>query len=291
VASLVYHAGALGDFLTALPALHAWRTLHPAEPVVLLGEPAFSALAGPPVPFDEVWDARSARFAALFSESGPTDVRLAALFEQFSTALLFSFESSPLAGNLAAAGVRGIVRQDPFPATSHPIVDYHLALFPTLVLQDRDRIPRVAHAARRIAGPAPVAIGPGSGSAGKNWPMERFCALAAALESAGAAITWIRGPAEREVALPPLASVLDCPPLPELASFLACCRLYVGNDSGVTHLAAACGCSTVALFGASDPGVWAPRGRSVRVVIGSTKDMRSVVLGEVLEACLDFLKQ
>ena len=52
----------------------------------------------------------------------------------------------------------------------------------------------------------------------------------------------------------------------ELAALLSRCRLYVGSDSGVSHLAAAVGIPTVAVFGPSDPVVWAPRGRSVRVL-------------------------
>ena len=51
----------------------------------------------------------------------------------------------------------------------------------------------------------------------------------------------------------------------------------MGNDSGVTHLAAAAGAPTVALFGATDPGVWAPIGSRVRVVgCGSAMDAASV---------------
>ncbi len=55
-------------------------------------------------------------------------------------------------------------------------------------------------------------------------------------------------------------------PLPLLAAVLCRCRLYVGNDSGVTHLAAALGVPAVAIFGPTDPRVWAPRGPAVRVV-------------------------
>jgi len=59
-------------------------------------------------------------------------------------------------------------------------------------------------------------------------------------------------------------------PLPLLAAILSRCRLYVGNDSGVTHLAAAVGVPTVAIFGPTDPDVWAPRGPGVRVVRAAT---------------------
>ena len=56
--------------------------------------------------------------------------------------------------------------------------------------------------------------------------------------------------------------------LDELACWLASARVYIGNDSGITHLAAAVGVPVVAVFGPTDPIVWAPRGERVRVVSG-----------------------
>jgi hypothetical protein len=70
----------------------------------------------------------------------------------------------------------------------------------------------------------------------------------------------IRGPEER------LDGALFFPGLLELARFLSGARAYVGNDSGITHLAAALGVPTVALFGPTDPAVWGPRGREVRIL-------------------------
>jgi len=58
-------------------------------------------------------------------------------------------------------------------------------------------------------------------------------------------------------------------PLPLLASILAHCQAYLGNDSGVSHLAAAVGTPTVAIVGPTDADVWAPRGASVRIVRGT----------------------
>lgn len=56
--------------------------------------------------------------------------------------------------------------------------------------------------------------------------------------------------------------------LVELSRHLAAARLYLGNDSGVSHLAAAVGCPTVAVFGPTEPRVWAPRGARVKVLKG-----------------------
>jgi len=79
-------------------------------------------------------------------------------------------------------------------------------------------------------------------------------------------------------------------PLRTLAGVLARCSVYVGNDSGVSHLAAAVGAPTVAIFGPTDPRVWGPRGPRVQTVGGPDAgglDAVTVedVLGAVHEAC------
>lgn len=144
-------------------------------------------------------------------------------------------------------------------------------------------------------GDAPlVAIHPGSGSPAKNWPAARFAALASHLQrERGARLLLISGPADEAAvhtmrqhmnALQPTPSqgmsaalqqeqdpiLLHDLPLPLLAAILSRCQLYVGNDSGVSHLAAAVGVPTVAIFGPTDPHVWAPRGPAVRIVRAAT---------------------
>ncbi len=110
-----------------------------------------------------------------------------------------------------------------------------------------------------------MVIHPGSGGAGKNWPLERFVAVARTLESQGRSVHWSIGPAEREAGMDAPGVKLDTGALVELAGALAAARLYIGNDSGITHLAAAVGCPTVAVFGPTEPAVWAPRGGHVWV--------------------------
>ncbi len=111
-------------------------------------------------------------------------------------------------------------------------------------------------------------IHPFSGSARKNWPLSRFRELAKRL---ALPVQWSAGPEEA------LQDAVRFENLYELACWLASARVYIGNDSGITHLAAAVGTPVVAIFGATDPSVWAPRGKRVRVVSGITVD-------EVLEA-------
>jgi len=281
MASLVAHAGALGDFITTLPAIDAWRLLHPGEPLILLGKPLHAALAGPPG-FDEVWDIERARFAPLFG--GVTDLgkRTQDLLRDISSALLFSTAASPLLPTLAAAGIKEIIRQDPFPRFSIPIVDYHLSLFSPEIVASVGRVPRIFFAAESTLVRPVIALHPGSGSIRKNWPRTRFLALADELQRRGEEIAWVLGPSEHEFAVPESTMVWRENDLTRLAGRLAGCRCYVGNDSGVTHLAAAVGCPTIALFGASDKNVWAPRGRLVTMLSSATRDVKNLTVKDVL---------
>ena len=69
-----------------------------------------------------------------------------------------------------------------------------------------------------------------------------------------------------------------------LAAILAQAGVYVGNDSGVTHLAAATGAPTLALFGPTDPAVWAPIGERVRVLRGDGASLETLTLDTVRAA-------
>ena len=124
--------------------------------------------------------------------------------------------------------------------------------------------------------PAPqsdlAVIHPFSGSVRKNWPLERYRELAQRLQIP---VRWCAGPEEY------LAQAVRMENLYQLACWLGTARLYIGNDSGITHLAAAAGVPVVAIFGPSDPAVWAPRGDRVRIVSGS---LDHISAGQVLQA-------
>ena len=118
-------------------------------------------------------------------------------------------------------------------------------------------------------------IHPFSGSARKNWPLERFRELASRLATSA---QWCAGPEET------LDEAVRFENLYHLACWLASARVYVGNDSGITHLAAAVGTPVVAIFGPTDPEVWAPRGECVRVIRGD--NLEAVSVDEVLSAVI-----
>jgi len=117
-------------------------------------------------------------------------------------------------------------------------------------------------------------IHPFSGSRRKNWALDGFREVASRLPIP---VEWCAGPAEF------LEGAKRFEDLYELACWLATARLYIGNDSGITHLAAAVGTPVVAIFGPTDPCIWAPRGDHVSVVRG---DLDAISVGQVLSAVL-----
>jgi ADP-heptose:LPS heptosyltransferase len=132
-----------------------------------------------------------------------------------------------------------------------------------------------------------VALHPGSGSSTKNWPRKLFSEVARRL-SGGEGWLLVEGPADRDategLAQAPHSRVARDWPIRVLAAALAEARLYVGNDSGVTHLAAAVGTPTVALFGPTDPLRWSPVGPCVAVVRSPFRTMDGISVDAVMAA-------
>jgi heptosyltransferase-3 len=99
----------------------------------------------------------------------------------------------------------------------------------------------------------------------KRWTREGWRTVAAGLAARGLAVLATGGPAPAERAFLddvwggiPVRRVDGALTWPELAALLGRARLYVGPDTSMTHLAAASGCPTVALYGPTDPRLWGP---------------------------------
>jgi len=140
-----------------------------------------------------------------------------------------------------------------------------------------------------------VVIHPGSGSQKKNWPPVKYAELARHVEDKmarkavflfGEADDLCRGVLGAGHGISAISGL----ELVEIAALISSCGAYVGNDSGITHLAAALGVRTVALFGPTDPEVWGPRGPNVRIINAPEPTLESMTaISE--ETVLDALKQ
>jgi ADP-heptose:LPS heptosyltransferase len=160
-----------------------------------------------------------------------------------------------------------------------------------------------ALAARWLPPGRPIlALGPTANWTGKIWPPERFVALFQALAAGplpGAVAAVFSGPGAAEAAL--AAPVLAALPgaidlsgrltLPEAAACLRRARLFVGNDSGLMHLAAAAGAPTLGLFGPTPRAIYAPAG-PLAVAVGSRDGtMPALPVADVLDAALELLRR
>jgi ADP-heptose:LPS heptosyltransferase len=105
-----------------------------------------------------------------------------------------------------------------------------------------------------------IIIHPYASAPRKTWPLENFEQLASRLKN----VEWC------------VPGRID--DLYELACWISTARLYIGNDSGISHLAAAVGTPVIAIFLSTDPRLWAPRGERVIVLENPSVD-------QVLDAC------
>lgn len=123
-----------------------------------------------------------------------------------------------------------------------------------------------------------IVIHPGSGDLKKNWSLDHFEVLAQQLKEAGRRVNWCIGPAEIDgMSRLPMGSLLQCESLSELASALATAQHFIGNDSGITHLAGTLGIPTIALFNHTNPKVWAPQGENVSVLVQNGLDVERLL--------------
>jgi hypothetical protein len=260
---------------------------------VTLLAPAASgqALLGPgPGEVQRLLDWERAEVAALLGE-GPWPESLARDLGGHDVAVVFT-RSETLVRNVRARVPR-VVARDPQPAPATHAARWlagaasELGLDPSpdppgcsASLEEQEHIrPWRERLPERF-----LAIHPGSGSPRKNWPGDRFRELAARLRPHE---RWLvaGGPADRD-SLRPFRGRAECVvaeglPLRHLGALLSAAGVFVGNDSGVSHLAAAWGAPTVALFGPTDAQVWAPEGPCVRTVQSTTGEMADITVEEV----------
>lgn len=117
-----------------------------------------------------------------------------------------------------------------------------------------------------------VIIQPGSGSMKKCWHIDNFLAVAKNLTSEGIKVVFLLGPAELDrfsnatiKTIKGIAKCLNSVPLTQVLGLLSCANGFIGNDSGITHLAAGLGIRTLAVFGPTNPVVYGPIGPAVTV--------------------------
>ncbi len=258
-------AGALGDFVVTLPLLRGLRRC--GRDVHLITRRSYASLLPPDLADIVCVDCDASAIAHLYDDSlESVSTELRNLFAGARVYLCGSVDTG-LERNLVRLGVRDICWLDPRPKRPPHIAVQFLeraGMRPGTKLLDTPLW-------QGCGGGTGLWLHPGSGSCDKNCPPEFFAAVARRWQERLGSDVWVSfGEADMDVMAlcreqlqrrGVTAGVVVRPSLPELRSLLLSrARVYVGNDSGVSHLAAASGVRTVAVFRTTDPRVWRPIG-------------------------------
>ncbi len=295
-AVLVRRVCGLGDLVLTLPFLKAISLRHPGVAIHMIGHEGHLELLLAAGYISRGFPEEQSGWHLLFAGTHPTVAPLRPDPGSYDAVYLFvdDPEGSPLV--LSLSGVLG-ERLHPIPARPPPGEPIHSAIEPFLHVRglpvppgiggqaflqlakakEGDGRPGLGLKQRGSAASGVVLVHPGSGSPKKNWPPDRFAELLREISTAFRPLRpcLIQGPADHAATKAildaydlkqELGVVAGLRPL-DLARLLSEATLFVGNDSGVTHLCAALGVPTIAIFGPSDPAQWSPLGPSVRVVL------------------------
>lgn len=298
---LVIRGGAIGDFILTLPAIQLVRENFPDAHLEIIGYKHIVALAEGRGYADATRSIEYGPMSAFFSPKAELSQELSEYFAGFQQIISYLYDPDGFfEGNLRRAGAKNIlpafVKVDDSDHAARQLARplEKLALF---LEEPAARVyPSAADRAAAAAllgegGARLVAMHPGSGSAKKNWPIEKWAELGRRFGAEGARIVLIGGEADHgrieqltaEWERLPVVVARDLA-LPVLAAVLERCALFVGHDSGISHLAAAVGTPCRLLFGPTDPEVWAPANAAVQVIRAPEGDLGELEVDAVWAA-------
>ncbi len=265
----------IGDLVMQLPALGALRRVTPGAHVVAVGaSPATQLLEAGDI-VDEVVDVRSKgvdhigineapEFAAWLDGQRRFDLVLdtlhaaAAVREIIWSLGYVSVECDQAVQDAATRRGEGLTRASTLAAASGWGVDIDEDASPALTLRDEDE----AWADDMVGNDVPAAVAPVASLDLKRWPAQRFEAVLEQLATEHGRVFVFCGDdtsAAEQFSEQRQATVVGPEPLLHQAALLKRCGLYVGNDTGLMHIAAAVGLPVVGLFGPSSANVILPR--------------------------------
>ena len=284
---LIIHPGGLGDVLLSLPAIVSIRNRYPAHRILLMAESEVGHLLQACRVVDHVIPTEAGDLAGLFSGAQQISVSTRQWAERCDLAVGWLKDpDGAFRSTLEQLRVRQVVVESPTP---RPGVHQSRRFFDTLEKLPGDRtwpahlfVPDqfretgadVLRAVGIQREQAVVLCHPGSGSRHKCIRSEIMAEIIQKVQQRKFTPVIVGGPADddaverlRHGGLHTLP-VIQRQRLATLAGILTHARLFIGHDSGLTHLAALIQRPTVAIFGPTDPRQWAPQGAHVSVVTG-----------------------
>lgn len=295
---LVIRGGAIGDFVLTLPAIKLLRDQFPSAEIEVLGNASIIVLAENRFYANRIRSLEERALAPLFTRGAQIPEQLRDYFTNFDLILSYVFDpDSIFHTNLQRCGIRrlllgpgklnGETHAAIQLARSLEQIGLHLLdpaarLYPSELDRNQARDFFISGIQRVIA------LHPGSGSESKNWPIENWKALGEHLFSSGWTVLLVGGEADekrvqflenawkgkpvqlaRNLTLPVLAALLEN-------------LVFVGHDSGISHLAAAAGARSILIFGQTNAAVWAPVNKNVTVLQAPRGNVASLEVPTVI---------
>ncbi len=287
--ALVIRGGAIGDFILTLPAIRLLRDSIPDVRIEILGYKPIVELAVSAGLAESVRNLEHGSMAKLFVPNVTIDRELLDYFRGFNLVVSYLYDPDGyFRGNMDRIGVRTFLAASHHvePGAGHAAAQLAKPLEKLAMYLD-DPAPRIKlevtcdlSSDRKI-----IAIHSGSGSLKKNWPTCNWSRLGRELSEVfpHCQLALITGEAEAERGV--TQSMLegwrgldflhwDQLPLTQLAVNLSTSAAFLGHDSGISHLAAACGLPCLLLFGPTDAATWAPRNAGVQVLTDASGDLQ-----------------
>ena len=274
---LVIRGGAIGDFILTLPAIRLLRETIAGCHLEVIGYPAIAELARTAGLTDSVRSLEHRTMAPLFAKTAPIDEALAEHLRSFNLVVSFLYDpDGHFRVSMERVGVKTLIECSPLVQNDGLHASKQLAkgLEKLAMFLEDDLLRKPIFPAGAERSPK-IIIHPGSGSEKKNWPLEHWLLLAD--ELIGHEFVFITGEAEeaRGVKITKHTNWHSLP-LSELAALMSTCTAFLGHDSGISHLAAACGVPSLLLFGPTDPAVWAPPQPWVQILREDSHDLSAL---------------
>ena len=300
---LVIRGGAVGDFILTLPVLSALRQQFPNAKLEVLGYPHIARLAVAGGLADAVRSMEARPLAGFFARGGILEPELQEYFASFAIIISYLYDPDGIFQTNVRRSCKGQFIAGPHrpdESKNEHATAVFLEPLKRLAIFDPDVVPRLTVSEGRVPSSLQsncIAIHPGSGSEKKNWAVEKWIELARQLlNSKETSLLIIGGEAESakiekfKSALPHRrAGFAFNLPLPTLAGRIASCSLFIGHDSGITHLAAAAGVPVIALWAETSSEIWKPSGDHV-TILRSSLGLPGLDVPSVLEAVTDTMK-
>ncbi len=271
---LMIHQGALGDVILTFAAIMALQEKFDRIDILCQGQ--IGKLAAKLGLVDKGYPLEAAYFATLFSDQ--VDAKVKDLISRYTKILVFSF-SCDLEKAIKQITDSPYLRIPPRPPThdNTHVAEYLLKNIKNGgLIEDVDSKDVVStwqrkhtQKADRPIDSTKIIIHPGAGSKRKRWPLVKFFKLTDVLEKRGWRPQFVCGPAEPDLIAEirnQNRQVHQFSELTDLVAGLESAGGYIGNDSGVSHLAAFLGLASVVIFGPADPARWRPLGPRVQIV-------------------------